>query len=322
MALIIEIATGRGSDVRARVRVDALPFTMGRAYDNDLILDDAYVDARHARIVCAANGLVVLEDLGSINGIVAPDSSERPLAVEVRSGTAVRIGRTTLRFRDTLDAVTPALRDGTANGRPARALPGGSWGQAAFSVIALTLVAAFMWFGSYDASGIANTLATFLGLGMLAAAWAGVWSIAGRVAVQRFDFLSHLAVFCAVMIVGLGLGAVTSWVSFVLPSLALATTLGALTGGALLTLLIAGHLQLSSQLAKRRRWWTAFGISVALLAIGAGMTLTSASEFSDVPRFTSVLKPLNARLIPATTVVDFSRGFAALKAEVDASQEQ
>jgi hypothetical protein len=35
-----------------------------------------------------------------------------------------------------------------------------------------------------------------------------------------------------------------------------------------------------------------------------------------------VLKPLNPRLIPATTVADFSRGIDEFKAAVDALQER
>lgn len=106
------------------------------------------------------------------------------------------------------------------------------------------VVAALMWFDSYDSAGFGDTLTTFLGVGLLAAAWAGVWSIASRVAVQRFNYLSHLAVFSAVLILVMGLGAITSWALFLIPSLALATILGVLAGGMALTVLIAAHLSL------------------------------------------------------------------------------
>src|SRR5690606_16796872 len=108
--------------VRARVRLDGRHINVGRGYDNDLILDDAYVDARHARIHVDANGTVEIEDLGSINGLVLAGGAGRVPRVAASPGTEVRLGRTILRFRDPAEPVPPALPDTMSGGAAGRLL--------------------------------------------------------------------------------------------------------------------------------------------------------------------------------------------------------
>lgn len=51
-----------------RIRVDKLPFTIGRSQDNMLVLDDLCVARKHCRIV-EKDGAYVMEDVGSANKI-------------------------------------------------------------------------------------------------------------------------------------------------------------------------------------------------------------------------------------------------------------
>ena len=58
MALILEIRDARG--VPTWHRLDALPLTIGRGLSNDIILDDPYLDANHARIALDEAGGVAI----------------------------------------------------------------------------------------------------------------------------------------------------------------------------------------------------------------------------------------------------------------------
>src|SRR6185369_14452590 len=93
-----------------RHRITALPLTVGRALTNDIILDDPYIDAEHARIVLGDDGVLRIDDLGSVNGL-RTNGSKVDRVVTVHAGDEVRIGRTTLRFRDVNELVAPALMD-------------------------------------------------------------------------------------------------------------------------------------------------------------------------------------------------------------------
>ncbi|HEV2148502.1 MAG TPA: FHA domain-containing protein, partial [Longimicrobiaceae bacterium] len=80
--MILEVVGERGE--RTRLRLGSLPLTVGRGPGNDLILDDPYVDGRHARIGPDEAGVLVVEDLGSVNGLVTPGRPGRAARVEAR----------------------------------------------------------------------------------------------------------------------------------------------------------------------------------------------------------------------------------------------
>ncbi len=52
------------------VRITEAVTTLGRADDNDVVLDDLNVSRHHARIECASGGTSILTDLNSANGVV------------------------------------------------------------------------------------------------------------------------------------------------------------------------------------------------------------------------------------------------------------
>jgi pSer/pThr/pTyr-binding forkhead associated (FHA) protein len=75
--------------VHHRIGADAI--TLGRAWDNDIVLDDAHVAAHHLRIARDAEGRWIAEDLGSINGLRVEGERRAQARVELAPGTTVRI---------------------------------------------------------------------------------------------------------------------------------------------------------------------------------------------------------------------------------------
>ncbi len=315
MALILEVIAGR-DEVRQRVRVDAFPFTVGRAYASDLILDDPYVDASHARIVREENGDCYIEDGGSLNGVSVGDG-ERVARLRLGSGTSLRIGRTLLRVRDTSDAVAPALRDGpTAGGRAPRLL--GKRRLAGVIAGSAVVVGVVSWLNGYERAGSGGQFTNVLGFGLIAVAWAGCWAIASRITRHRFHMLEHLAIFSAAITAVMILGTLASLVAFFVPSLWVTQTVGALYGVLVLTALLAAHLAHTSRLSLKRRATIGFSIAAGFLALGLVAQFAKAEDYTDVPSFVGALAPVSAKLIPADGPEELERAAAALKPEVDA----
>ena len=78
---------------RTRVRIEPLPFAIGRQPESDLIIRDSRVSRTHARIV-AENGEYVIEDCGSRHGTYVngqPDLRARRCAIPTASSSARRI---------------------------------------------------------------------------------------------------------------------------------------------------------------------------------------------------------------------------------------
>ena len=101
----------RNGDVLHRHRVDKLPLTIGRGYNNDFILDDAHTAPTHAVVELAEDGALVMRDLGSQNGIVV--HGKRQASVPINGTTVVRLGHTRLRVRDAAFPVEAEVTDTT-----------------------------------------------------------------------------------------------------------------------------------------------------------------------------------------------------------------
>jgi pSer/pThr/pTyr-binding forkhead associated (FHA) protein len=218
VAMILEVLHPSG--IRTWHRLGDLPITVGRALANDLILDDPYVDARHARIALDESGAPLIEDLGSVNGLVANDGRLEG-RVPVQPGAEIRVGRTILRFRDPDEPVAPALVDAAAVPKP-RATPLtlipmsasrrrrmrvsailARWatttgGRLAVAALAVGAVAIYSWLGSSERSSGSDAFFAALAFAAVISLWAGIWAVASRVSVQRFHFVGHVAVVAVV----------------------------------------------------------------------------------------------------------------------------
>lgn len=319
MALIVEVLDPRTGEVRARRRLEAGGATVGRGYGNDIVLDDAWADVEHARIAPDEEGTLAIVDLGSVNGLRTPDGT-RHARLPVRPDLEVRLGRTRLRFRDTDASLPPARRDTAA--WPTTVAPprwwGAWWAQLGPTAVAALLVAWITWLGNFGASPASEVVSTVLGLLVLAMLWAGVWAVAGRVVVQRFRFLGHLALISALVAAAMIYLVVNGWAEYFFPDHAWPVALGAVAWFVLLAGLVAAHLRLASPLSRRRRWTAGLVASAALFAIGAVVTLAESESFSDVPSFPGTLKPFASRLLPTVPVEQFRRVTGQLVEEVNA----
>ena len=92
----------------------ALPLRVGRAYDNDFILDDEYAAAHHAVIEPGPDGALVMRDLGTRNGL--NHGRKRVQQLTLDGDTVVRMGHTSLRVRAADFPVPAELRDRTMHG--------------------------------------------------------------------------------------------------------------------------------------------------------------------------------------------------------------
>jgi len=109
MELIVE-QLGTTNNVLERQKFDRESVSLGRGFDNDVILTDEHVDARHARLVTDENGRLWIEDLGSVNGIRRPRHKQHLERTEVASGEVFLIGRSRVRVFRSDHPVARAVR--------------------------------------------------------------------------------------------------------------------------------------------------------------------------------------------------------------------
>ncbi|HZI41642.1 MAG TPA: FHA domain-containing protein [Gemmatimonadaceae bacterium] len=320
MALILEVLHPDGARTRHVLNGQAL--TLGRGLANDVVLDDPYVDASHARVILDESGAVVVEDLGSVNGLVSGTDRIFGRAV-VRPGATLRVGRTQLRFRDPSESLPPALVDVQV---PSLAAPSSSRvtrlmsstpANLGVAALALFVYALAAWLTSSGRSSANDVITKSLAFATFAAAWAGLWSIASRIIVHQFRFVRHLAVVSAIVLGGLLYGYLNGLLEFLYPDATFIDVMGIVAMIGCVVLLVAGHLALTSAMPRRRRWKIAGIAAATVMGIAALAALSKDDSFSDVPKYPSTLLPVAAGLVPTKSIDQFESVAGELKKEAD-----
>lgn len=316
MALILEVRDRRGSVTLHRL--EQLPVTLGRGLSNTIVLEDPYVDAKHARIALDDGGGLTIEDLESLNGIIANGTRLIGRLTVAAPGMEVKLGRTTLRFRDTEEVVPPAVLESSQR------LPHGiRWMAtargAAVLVGALAILAGTnAWLGSTERSTGATILGAILAAVIWVMTWAAIWAASARGADRRFRLSPHLAIITVATLLMLVSTSVNDWLTFLFPDAVVLPVLYSALLLAILAVMIVAHLSVPGIMTRRGRWRVGLGVAGGLLAIVVLSELVDDDKkFSDVPEFPAVLKPIAPELVPTSTVDEFIVTMAKARSEAD-----
>lgn len=179
----IEILS-RNGEVQHRHHVPDLPIRIGRAYDNDVILDDVHTAAHHAIVDVDAEGALLISDQGSRNGLIHQNKRQRQVSMTGHS--VVRLGQTNLRIRSADFAVDEEAFD-TSNynwegWRPALT------GILMIGVMAFTSIR----FGDVDKFDTVRYLMSMAGIFAVGLVWSGIWTFANRLFGGHGRFGRHL----------------------------------------------------------------------------------------------------------------------------------
>lgn len=302
----------RHREVVMRQRVLASTLTIGRAYDNDLVLDDPHVAAHHLRLVRDDAGAWVAEDLGSVNRLYVAGERTRRERVVLDAGTTLRIGTTDLRVRSSQHGV-PAERPLLRNA------PNWPIALACFvPVFALALLE--LWLGETTEPKLIRYLTPLLALAAMVAIWASAWSVLSRIFTGHARYGLHL------LIVGAGLLLYTLYAqlaefgAFALSWTALARFVYV---GAWLAFAAVCFAHLRA-LGNTRLPIKALAV-LALAALGIGMQSLKLSEWrsnTGQPVILQRLQPPSLRIASAHSETEFFASAVNLKAGLDKARSE
>lgn len=308
----LEVLDRRGG-VRERVRLDQFPATIGRGYGNTLVLDDPYVDPRHAQIALSEDGRLTLEDLGSVNGI-RDGGPERLASLLLRPGATFQLGETTLRLATDQLPVPPArpLPQRQTESRLFRPLVATATGLAAAGLYAF---GEYLGEGSRVAVGDVFTSATAMLL--ILCVWAGGWALATRFISHRFRFGAHFAVGGVALIAFLALSELSAWTQTIWPDSLVLQAFDWLYTFLGLGAVVYAHLQVVSRQEPSRRLRQALIFNVALVGLAFLVTLGDDDKFSIQLSYPGALRPLPSRWVSATSPDGLEKALGDLQREVD-----
>lgn len=108
MELIIE-QLSRNNKVTRYSKVSGDKISIGRAYNNDIVLQEEHVNPYHAEIdIYHQDGVIVLTDLNSTNGIKAENNGRINRTTRVTSGDVFTLGKAQIRILRADHQVAPA----------------------------------------------------------------------------------------------------------------------------------------------------------------------------------------------------------------------
>ena len=302
---------GRDGQAVQRHPVTRLPATLGRGYDNDVILDDSYVAAHHARLSQTESGELLLADLGSRNGLLALDPTRRVSQTVVHPDARFRIGHTQLRIRPQSYAV-PAEREEPASPRFRRAATFVGLYAAALACILL-----YSFVSTYEGIDAVTLAMPAVWVMLGAPAWAGLWAFAGKAMGGRGNFIAHASIASAAVTLLIGLETVGGYAAFAFSSRAIyggriAPMVGVAAWG------LFNHLKLVSRHRRRTLALSACGIVIALLG---GWSLPDYANQKDAVNHMAFLREIKSprfRLVRGESPETFFAAVTPLRPQVDA----
>ncbi|MDR3387805.1 MAG: FHA domain-containing protein [Rudaea sp.] len=289
----------RNGRVEQRVAVNGPQLRIGRACDNDLILDDVHVSPHHAAID-ASSGHWALRDLHSVNGIRVAAAQQRVSELALDGEQSFTLGLSQLRYRP-LDVTVPEALPLRERRHPHRGL-------------ALTLVAPLACLAGFGVDALLDSYEPFGTLKLLNAIliplvailiWAGIWALIGRLLVQRLHFAGHLAVISLGLLFATTFDSMSRLGAF---AFALDRALPWLQAGGLcatFVLILYGHLRLASRVRQRNAFAAAVAFGMLLAGAMQIKQLVYLQRFSPRPQFTLTLAPPGARLVRADSTEAF-----------------
>jgi hypothetical protein len=178
----------RHRDVAARFHIAGNEAHIGRGYDNDVIIDDPYIAARHLRVFRDEAGRLIAEDAGSKNGLFLDTDSTRRACIVVEPERPIRIGHTYVRIRDATYAV-PLERLTGARTQTWLAATAAGLGAALLAIEVL-----FVWMLQTGEPRVSTYLTTLLFVAGAALVWVSVWTILSRIFSGQARFAQNLLI--------------------------------------------------------------------------------------------------------------------------------
>src|SRR5262245_53444854 len=189
--------------------------TVGRSIQADVTLDDPYAAPLHASLEVAADGQIVANDLGSVNGLVVCGKRYRNARAVAPADNVLPVGPTRLRTRTSQELLEPEQAD---DQRPTSWLrhPGWLAGLAGLAGGAQLIYAKWLAAPRDLAEGIVTSLGIAI---LLVCAWVAVWALLSRVMQGEWRWPRHAAICLGVAVILVAaVGLIdAAWFAFTLP---------------------------------------------------------------------------------------------------------
>jgi pSer/pThr/pTyr-binding forkhead associated (FHA) protein len=310
--IILEILDHFGR-VRERHQVKRFPFTIGRGYDNDIILDDPYISPQHLVLDGDGENTPRLKDLNSTNGSYLLPSKTSFDESELVYDQKIRLGHTTIRFRDSRHNVKLTQVD-----RLRASLVNDLLSSKLFFIFFELLFIGFLALQEYQGSTgeykfghvIFSEAMPML---IVLAIWAGIWAIFSRISSHYFYFRPHMLIVTIAIFSESIFNILFSYLSFAFSTDTVFEVMEYLTSGAILALMLFGHLRFVSIMHTRKLAIISLLLSASIIGLMVLNQYVDQRDFSASPGMDDNIKAPYFRIAPAIYLDDFLKQSQSLQ---------
>lgn len=316
MAVIIEVL-GWGGKSQRHYRVEGSSITIGRGYQNDVVLGDSHISANHLRLDAVEGGWQ-LTDLDSLNGVEIiknPSADSTASTMVLADGAEIKIGRTKLRIIADSYPVEAAKelhrleKDVGQLNRFSIWLP--------LFMLVLAIDVSTLYTNSFVEwqwkNSLSSILVTQLFLLVLALFWAGV----GRFLREEGNFLGHYNLILLATLVYSLSGWFVGVIGYNLSAGFLIETVLPLFTLLLAALLLSANFALATTMMARQRWITSVGFVGLILVVSIASQMQQWGEFSPYPEYFSALELPALQIGRGESVDTFIEDLDGLFADAD-----
>jgi len=283
----------RTGKVAGRFPVFHTRMSVGRAYDNDVVLDDPYVCPHHVALSWR-EGLLQVEDLESVNGVFFGMQEVRLTRELVENDGRFRIGRTVLRFRRH-DCPLPATWVDRPLHAPLR------WYERPWVLVTiflgLVLYKTLSFYLTETSSIDQGQLVTEqVALAAVVIAWSALWAFPSRLLMGRWNFLVHCGIAASGIMVQGGVETLLGYACFMIDVDGALASLEHVAGWLVLLAVLYAHMSylVAAPAGRLLRW--AGSVTLTFAALVSLVQYLESREFSAVPDYVMTLKPPPLRL--------------------------
>lgn len=299
--------------VKERHRVNSFPYTIGRGYDNDVILEDPYISPQHLLLDEDEDQQLHLKDLNSTNGSYLPHDKESFDQVDLVYDQKIRIGHTMIRFRDSRHTVKVTQID-----RMRTNLVNELLNSRLFFFFLQLIFAGFLLLQEYQSSigefrfghSVYSDVFPIL---VVLAIWAGIWSLISRISSHYFYFFPHMSIATLAIFTDYLTGIAYSYLSFAFSTETLFMVLEYLSGAAVLALMFFAHLRFASAMRNRKLAFISITLSVVLVSLVVLNKYVERRDFSAIAHMDNSIKAPYFRIAPAISLGEFLKDSESLK---------
>lgn len=291
------------------------PLSIGRGYNNDIILNDPFVAAEHLVIDQAENGWL----LRQVDRVNPPHYQGKPLAQEtcvIHSGDELVLGKTLMRFFSPHHAVVPIrkLHDTLAG-----------FIETMRELVVISALLMVLWLAQMYSEFLVTSVTTPMqklaadALPVVGAAllWAMIWSLIAFVVRRKTEYLFFLAVTIFYFLTDMLLQYGIDYIAFNTRDVFLPDLLSFIIGGVLMTLMFYVSMGRAMILSTRRKLLLSNVFAWTLVAVISFVMQANRPGFNPDPEYPAVLKPPFAQWAKTQSMDDFLQESANVLDQVD-----